>query len=81
MEKENRKLKALVVFTEEKVNELARRTKRISTELKALSETITEIKNNDIDEVFDKTLNNLNNLDDELKELLDNLFGDDKDEK
>ena len=78
MEKENRKLKALVVFTEEKVNELARRTKRISTELKALSETITEIKNNDIDEVFDKTLNN---LDDELKELLDNLFGDDKDEK
>lgn len=78
MEKENRKLKALVVFTEEKVNELARRTKRISTELKALNETITEIKNNDIDEVFDKTLNN---LDDELKELLDNLFGDDKDEK
>ena len=78
MEKENRKLKALVCFTEEKVNELTRKTRRIANELEALSETIIEIKNNDIDEVFDKTLNN---LDDELKELLDNLFGDDKDGK
>lgn len=51
MEEENKKLKALVVFTEEKVNELARRTKRISTELKALSETIIEVKHSNLDEV------------------------------
>ena len=51
MEEENKKLKALVVFTEEKVKELARRTKRISTELKALSETIIEVKHSNLDEV------------------------------